>query len=71
MILGQAFVKVANEQGTRAVQIKGNKLWYESLQVLLETCICKYKYAASAKSKVLRAAEVPVLGDVSQWLHAD
>ena len=67
--LKQAFLDVALGKGTRAVQVKGTKLWYEALQVLLGKCICEYRYAASAKTKVRQASDVPVLGGLSKWLH--
>ena len=61
--------RISFQAGCRSVQIKGNKLWYESLQVLLGNCICTYMYAGTARNKTFREDEIPMMEELNQWMQ--
>jgi hypothetical protein len=63
--------RISFQAGCRSVQIKGNKLWYESLQVLLGNCICTYMYAGTARNKTFREDEIPMMEELNQWMHTE
>ena len=60
--------RISSQEGCRSVQIRGNRLWYESLQILLGNCICTYEYAGTARNKTFRAHEIPMMEELNQWM---
>ena len=57
--------RISSQEGCRSVQIRGNRLWYESLQILLGNCICTYEYAGTARNKTFRAHEIPMMEELT------
>ena len=69
--LSSEIQRITLQEGCQAVQIKGGRLWYESLQILLGQCICEYKYHGTRRNKTFRASQIPVMEELNEWLHKE
>ena len=43
----------ALEKGVRAIQLKGSKLWHNTIQCTTGSCTCKYNYEGTARNPLL------------------
>ena len=64
---------IANKQGTRAVDLKGDRSGpaeYRTIQATTGQCTCKYAYAATGKHKLHKVSDVEHFSEVCDWVHA-
>ena len=59
----------AMEKGLRAIQLKGSKLWYNTIQCATGSCTCKYNYEGIGRHPLFKVSEVPSVNNLTQWLH--
>ena len=63
---------IANTNGTRAVDLKGNRSGaaaHRTIQCVAGICTCKYDYAATARHKLWKTSDVKPFSVVCDWLH--
>ena len=68
--LSKSFDKLSDHWGEHSVRLGGNKKrWYDTIQLLLGECTCRYGYEGTGRNKIWREKDVPCLADLSKWLQ--
>ena len=63
---------IANKQGSRAVDLKGDRSGpaaYRTIQCTIGSCTCKYDYEGTARNLVFKTDKVAPFKAVCDWLH--
>ena len=68
--LHDCFDDIAETSGTRAIALKGNKRWYDTIQCVAGSCTCKYDYEGTAQHKPYALKDIPCHNQITEWLHS-
>ena len=60
----------ALREGARAIQLKGNKLRYNTIQCTTGSCTGNYNYEGTARNPLFKVSEAPSVNKLTRWLHS-